>query len=100
MGIFVVIAMKVTGFKDKTEIKDDINFAEFKNSSTKNIIYANWKLFLLCILLAGGVGSTNQFIIIFFGTYNFEILETIDRSSMQSYITIAIVFYMTHLTQK
>ena len=94
MGIFVVIAMKVTGFKDKTEIKDDINFAEFKNSSTKNIIYANWKLFLLCILLAGGVGSTNQFIIIFFGTYNFEILETIDRSSMQSYITIAIVFYM------
>ncbi len=94
MGIFVIIAMKITGFKDTTEIKDDINFEEFKNASTKNIVYKNWKLFLLCILLAGGIGSTNQFIIIFFGTYNFEILETIDRSSMQSYITIAIVFYM------
>ena len=94
MGIFVIIAMKITGFKDTIEIKDDINFEEFKNASTKNIVYKNWKLFLLCILLAGGIGSTNQFIIIFFGTYNFEILETIDRSSMQSYITIAIVFYM------
>lgn len=94
MGILVVIAMKITNFKDENEIKNDINFEEFKNSSTKKIIYSNWKLFLLCILLAGGVGSTNQFIIIFFGTYNFEILETIDRSSMQSYITIAIIFYM------
>ncbi len=94
MGIVVIIAMKITNFRDETKIKDDINFAEFKNLPIKKIIYLNWKLFLLCILLAGGIGSTNQFIIIFFGTYNFEILETIDRSSMQSYTTIAIIFYM------
>lgn len=94
MGIVVIIAMKITNFRDETKIKDDINFAEFKNLPIKKIIYLNWKLFLLCILLAGGIGSTNQFIIIFFGTYNFEILGTIDRSSMQSYITIAIIFYM------
>ena len=94
MGILVIIAMKITNFKDEAKIKDDINFEEFKNLSIIKIIYSNWKLFLLCILLAGGIGSTNQFIIIFFGTYNFEILETIDRSLMQTYITIAIMFYM------
>lgn len=94
VGIVVIIAMKITNFKDETKIKEDINFEEFKNLSIKKIISANWKLFLLCTLLAGGIGSTNQFIIIFFGTYNFEILETIDRSSMQSYITLAIIFYM------
>lgn len=94
MGIVVIIAMKITNFRDETKIKDDINFAEFKNLPIKKIIYLNWKLFFLCALLAGGIGSTNQFIIIFFGTYNFEILGTIDRSSMQSYITIAIIFYM------
>lgn len=94
IGILVVIAMKITNFKDETAIKDDINFEEFKNSSTEKIVYSNWKLFILSILLAGGIGSTNQFIIIFFGTYNFEILGTIDRSSMQSYITLAIISYM------
>ena len=94
MGIVVIIAMKITNFRDEAKIKEDINFVESKNLPIKKIIYLNWKLFLLCTLLAGGIGSTNQFIIIFFGTYNFEILETIDRSSMQSYITIAIIFYM------
>jgi len=94
MGIIVIIAMKITNFKDETKIKDDVSFEEFKNSSIKKIIFSNWKLFLLCTLLAGCIGSTNQFIIIFFGTYNFEVLETIDRSSMQSYITLALIFYM------
>jgi MFS transporter, MHS family, proline/betaine transporter len=94
MGILIVIVMKITNFKDETKIKDDFDFDKFKNSSTISIIYANWKLFLLCTVLAGGIGSTNQFIIIFFGTYNFEILGTIDRSAMQSYITLAILGYM------
>ena len=94
MGLAVVLAMRATNFSDETEIKNNSSFEKFKDSSIKNIISQNWKLFLLCIILAGGIGSTNQFIIIFFGTYNFEILKTIDRSSMQSYITIAIIFYM------
>ncbi len=94
MGLAVVFAMKITNFSDETEIKADSKFEEYKNLSIKDIVLSNWKLFLLCTILAGGIGSTNQFIIIFFGTYNFEILKTIDRSSMQFYITIAIIAYM------
>lgn len=59
MGIVVVIAMRITNFKDETQIKEDINFEEFKNLSIKKIIFTNWKLFLFCTLLAGGIGSTN-----------------------------------------
>jgi len=94
LGLFVLIAMKFTNFSDSKPIKDDPSFNEFQGLSLGEIIKSNWRLFLLCLILAGSIGSTNQFLIIFFGTYNFEILQTIDRSSMQSYISLAIIAYM------
>ncbi len=94
LGLFVIIAMKVTNFSDVKHVKENPDFEEFRNLSLAKIIKSNWRLFLLCLILAGSIGSTNQFLIIFFGTYNFEILRTIDRSSMQSYISLAIIAYM------
>jgi len=94
LGLFVLIAMKVTNFSDSKPVKDDASFEKFREWSLAQIIQSSWRLFLLCLTLAGAIGSTNQFLIIFFGTYNFEILHTIDRSSMQSYISLAIIAYM------
>jgi MFS family permease len=94
MGLAVVAAMNITNFTDETKIMHKPEFNKFKNLSITKIVSSNFKLFIFCLILAGGIGSTNQFLIIFFGTYNFEILKTIDRSSMQSYISIAIIFYM------
>tara|TARA_B110000503_G_scaffold73616_1_gene113768 strand:- start:4311 stop:5552 length:1242 start_codon:yes stop_codon:yes gene_type:complete len=94
LGLLVLIAMKLTNFSDNKPIKDDTNFEKFREWSLVKIIKSNWHLFLLCLMLAGAIGSTNQFLIIFFGTYNFKILHIIDRSSMQSYISLAIIAYM------
>lgn len=94
IGLSTLIIMKVVKFQDTVKLDQDASFEEFRSLSLNKIIRNNWKLFILCTLLAGGVGSANQFIIIFFGTYNFSILKIIDHSLMQKYTSIAIVIYM------
>jgi len=94
LGIITLITMKVTNFSDSKLMHENDGFSEFQNLSLTQIIKTNWQLFVLCIVLAGSIGSTNQFLIVFFGTYNFEIIGTIDRSSMQKIISLAIVAYM------
>ena len=94
MGLAIVVTMQITNFADEVKVKDSLEFDKFKNSSIKELILQNWQLFFLCLVLAGCIGSVNQFLIIFFGTYSFEVLKIIDRSSMQIYTTIAILCYM------
>ena len=94
LGILALLAMKITNFSDHKQMHETDGFSEFQNLSLTKIIRTNWELFLLCIVLAGSIGSTNQFLIVFFGTYNFEIIGTIERSSMQKIISLAIVAYM------
>lgn len=94
LGLLVLTAMKLTNFTDIKQVNEDPSFEKFKYVTLTSIVRSNWRLFLLCMLLAGSIGSTNQFLIIFFGTYNFKILHTIDRSNMQSYISFAIIAYM------
>ena len=94
LGFIVIITTKVIGFKDQIEIRNQPKFEKFKDMSIYHIVKANKKLFMLCVLLAGAIGSTNQFILIFFGTYNFQVLKTIDKSTMQNYISISVVIYM------
>ncbi|GAB4164226.1 MAG: hypothetical protein Tsb006_3750 [Rickettsiaceae bacterium] len=86
--------MKVNNFVDVKQVKEAEGFQEFQKLPLGKIIKANWKLFTLCVILAGSVGSTNQFLVIFFGTYNFDVLGIIERSLMHKYISIAIIFYM------
>lgn len=93
-GFGVILAMQLAKFSDKTVIKKHVDYDKYKNMSIKKIIRENFLLFISCTILAGAIGSTNQFLIIFFGTYNFGILKIIDRSDMQSYISIAIIAYM------
>ena len=94
LGIIALLAMKITNFSDSTLVHENDSFSKFQNLSLTKIIKTNWQLFLLCIILAGSIGATNQFLIVFFGTYNFEIIGTVDRSSMQKIISLAIVAYM------
>lgn len=96
-GILGVIMVLVRRYANLTEISDtkaEPGYEEFKNVSIFRIIKNNWKLFLLCLVVAGSIGATNQFYIIFFGTYNFEVLRNVSQSSMQFYTSVAIVLYM------
>jgi len=94
MSLSTLILMKLVKFQDTVKVEEDASFEEFRYLPLKTIIRNNWKLFVLCVLLAGGIGSANQFIIIFFGTYNFSVLKIIDHSLMQKYTSIAIAIYM------
>jgi MHS family proline/betaine transporter-like MFS transporter len=62
--------------------------------SILKIVKSNLSLFTLCAILAGSIGATYQFNIIFFGTYCYEVIKIIDAYQMKKYITIAIILYM------
>jgi MFS family permease len=94
MGVGVLIVMRLSDFSDGLKVEVNPEFERFKEQSIAKIIKTNRKLFTLCLLLAGSIGSTTQFVIIFFGTFNFQILQTIDSSRMQNFISIAIFIYM------
>jgi MHS family proline/betaine transporter-like MFS transporter len=94
LGLLVILVMRMSDFKDGVKVKSHPKFKEFKDHSITAIIKSNKKLFALCVLLAGGIGSTNQFILIFFGTYNFKLLGIAAQSQMQNYISISIGLYM------
>ena len=93
-GIIVIFLKNKFNVQDITDIKNEPKFAEFKELSTINIIGKHFILFLYCMIIAGCLGSTTQFFIIFFGTYNFEILKNIKQSDMQFYISAALCLYM------
>ncbi len=94
MGIIVFVFKCKLHIQDKVNIKDSVGFEQFKNLSTLTIMKKNIRLFLLCSIIAGGIGSTNQFFIIFFGTYNFAVLKNINQSTMQFYTAAAICLYI------
>lgn len=64
------------------------------SGSIIKILYSNSLLFIAAIFLAGCIGASNQFLIIFFTTYNFQILELVDNSTMYKYVSIFLVLYM------
>jgi MFS family permease len=94
MGLAVIFFKYKLKIIDNTNIKDSPKYEEFKNLSILKIIKKNIKLFICCLIIAGCIGSTTQFFIIFFGTYNFEILKNISQHKMQFYTSCSIVFYM------
>lgn len=93
MGVIAIYLKMKYVFEDDDNTLD-AEYDTFKNQKTINIVLKNWKLFIYCALLAGCIGSTYQFLIIFFGTYNFEILKLVDHSKMQFYTTVGVVVYM------
>jgi len=93
-GFALIIFIKIIGFKDVVEVKNLPKFERFKNISIYHLIKANKRLFIFSVLLAGAIGATNQFIIIFYGTYHFKLLGIVDQQLMQRYVSISIAIYM------
>lgn len=94
LSLVLIIIIKITRFKATREAKDILEFEESRSLSIWQIIRRHQKLFIYCTLLAGTIGSVNQFILIFFGTYHFRILALLDQQTMQHYISVSIVIYM------
>ncbi|MGC0371895.1 MAG: hypothetical protein DGJ47_000596 [Rickettsiaceae bacterium] len=79
---------------DANKIKRLEKFHHFQGLSLRKIVCSYPLLFILCVLLAGSIGSTNQFLVIFFSTYSFEILNIVERSDMYQYVSVALISYM------
>ncbi|MCP5369477.1 MAG: MFS transporter [Rickettsiaceae bacterium] len=58
------------------------------------ILFSNRLLFIAAVCLAGSIGASNQFLVIFFSTYIFQILDLVDNSIMYQYVSIFLVLYM------
>ena len=94
-GIILVAARNVLNVTDSVKDNNDVEYEKYKDIPTLRIIHKNFKLFVICAILAGCIGgSSGQFSLIFFGTYMFQILDLIDEPSMKYYTTIAVVLYM------
>jgi MFS transporter, MHS family, proline/betaine transporter len=94
MASIAIFLMKTSNFQDISKPSERTNFEEFRNIPLRRIIVSNFKLFFTCLALAGAIGSTNQFTIIFFGTYCYKVLNLIDKSTMKTYVIAAIMLYM------
>ncbi|MDX2050027.1 MAG: MFS transporter [Rickettsiaceae bacterium] len=94
MGL-AAIYIRLKFFQESEEIsKSDPNYDLYKDHNSIRIATKNFKLFLYCSILAGCIGSTYQFIIIFFGTYNFQVLKIVPHYQMQFYTSIGVMIYM------
>lgn len=95
LGILVFLYRRAFVESESASPKaDEELYNIYKDSSILSIICKNWHIFAVAIIMAGAIGSVYQFIIIFFGTYVFEVLQIVDKSSMKLYTTIAIIIYM------
>jgi MFS family permease len=95
--IFGLIMLCIVNYNKKSDIpasKEDPKYDDYLHKSTFKIIAENFKLFVVCAILAGSIGSTNHFCVIFFGTYIFGLLEYVDNSAMQFYTSVGIIIYM------
>lgn len=96
MGLTMVLIRRYI-YDDVEEVytKTEPTYDMYKDISTWRIVKQYWVLFLLCAILAGCIGASYQFSIIFFGTYAFEVLQSVPKSDMKLYTTIAVTLYMT-----
>lgn len=92
LGLFAII--KITHFQDTLKINQSDHYISLNTISLWQLIKTYYRLLFWSSLAIGAIGATHQFIIIFFGTYNFKILQNIASSQMQLYTSIAIIIYM------
>lgn len=93
-GIIMLIMRYKLSLDNEEEVKKEDDYHHYQEMKIIHILRKHWKLFIFSALLAGAIGSTNQFLVIFFGTYSFEVLKLIAQSDMQFYISVGIVLYM------
>ncbi|MFK8040107.1 MAG: MFS transporter [Rickettsiaceae bacterium] len=94
MGTILVLIKLKYNIADIINIKTTKQYGKYSNASIVSIIGNHLKIFILSAVICGSIGSMHQFLIIFFGTYNFAILKSLDQPTMQSYTAFAIAIYM------
>ena len=93
-GIILVLVRKFLVSKQEEEIKKEVKYTEYKSMPLYKIIKENLYIFLLGVVMAGCIGSSYQFCVIFFGTYSSKILKIIGESDMKYYTSVAVFIYM------
>lgn len=93
-GICVVIIRKIFMQSIQNNQVKNPQYHEYKDCSILQIIRKNLNVFILAVLIAGTIGSTNQFCTIFFGTYIFKILQYLDEATAKYYVTLGIAIQM------
>lgn len=94
LGIAVLLARFLVYGKQNQEMASEEHYDEYKSMSLPTIVKRNFKLFVSCVILAGGIGASYSFNFIFLTTYYFEVLKLLDQSAMQSYRSMGILLYM------
>lgn len=90
LSFIVLIIHKTFALLDQ-DIVHSSKYLEYKNATVLKIIKKNFALFISCILLAGTIGSSRQFITVFFPIYAFRILEYVNSDAMRFYNIIGSV---------
>ena len=93
-GIIVLISRLFIDKNIGNYIAKEQKYLEYRDVKLRRLIHNNLKLFILCLILAGTIGSINQFYIIFLGSYNSSILGLISFEEMSSYRSLAIFAYI------
>ena len=94
MGFTMLLLVRNNKDAEVLTYKSAPEYDKYKDTPTLQIIHKHFKLFVICSILAGAIGSTNHFCVLFFGTYVFKLLEYIPPSTMQLYTSIGIVLYI------
>lgn len=94
MGLIMLMLVRNDKAAEVLTYKSEPEYDKYKDTPTLLIIHKNFKLFVICSVLAGSIGSTNHFCVLFFGTYVFKLLEYVPASTMQFYTSVGIVLYI------
>jgi MFS transporter, MHS family, proline/betaine transporter len=93
MGVFMLILKYFFPIEEyKTHKKPHMERGH--GGKIGSILVDNWKIFLLSAIIAGGIGSSYQFLTIFWSQYNSSILGLISKDIISKYVPIAIVLFM------
>lgn len=93
-GIIILIVRLYIDKNIGNYIAKEEQYLEYRDVKLRTLISNNLRLFILCIILAGTIGSINQFYIIFLGSYTSSILGLIHFAEMSSYRSLAIFAYI------
>ncbi len=98
MGFAMIFLRKLLSedqlYSKKESKKDEEQSDLLYSLPTYKIIYRNLTLFILSVILAGCIGGTYQFNIIFLNTYMFKVTGLVEETTMKGHITTAILLYM------
>ncbi|WP_419241515.1 MFS transporter [Cardinium endosymbiont of Nabis limbatus] len=90
LSLIVLMINKGSALLDDDVVKNN-NYHKYKNISILKIIGENFRLFIVAVLLAGSIGSSRQFITVFFPTYASSLLLYVDVHVMRFYNVIGSV---------